>query len=620
MAELIDDVLELLAPWPTANSLASMLRFESANEASTSAQLAVPLLVTGMVEQLKDPEVAGGLLELLPAVDVGGLRDLETTFNESLYEPIGSEALNQVLSGRHRRAGDAVAEEVGCDKASAYGVFPPMAWLVLGVIADRHGTDHSRHTLLNVVEQEQSALLKTGWGEWMSVVALDVGSEAPPSTSSQVLRSDAESEAQTVAATAASYPPPVSRESRPAVPEPAPAVRQTAAQVERSPGAVRTRSAEDGEIEKVQTLSRPEDSGRRVLLVLGALLVLGLSGALIWYVSSRDDQTAIGNPETPGGTEGVAGDEDGSTTTNGAEGVAPVVVALSDKTGASPDLMAMASLRFDVDGGQVCYEIDAVGFDDGFAGQISQGEEGVQGRMVVDLGPLTESSAGCAVADPLRIKAAIDDPVGHYLLLVTPDRTASISGRLAGSDLEDDPADGLVYDPDGGGAFIIIDDGGFILEGQVPDAETADLLLAEFDDTGIDASDIENRLEVAAGAPNPSGRIVLQNDLLFDVGSAELAAQESASLSQVALLFVARPDWQISVLGHTDDSGNPISNLALSQERAEAVRNELISLGVSDFALDATGVGDTDPVADNGTPEGREQNRRIEFQVQPRSG
>jgi outer membrane protein OmpA-like peptidoglycan-associated protein len=73
----------------------------------------------------------------------------------------------------------------------------------------------------------------------------------------------------------------------------------------------------------------------------------------------------------------------------------------------------------------------------------------------------------------------------------------------------------------------------------------------------------------------------------------------------------------IEVAGHTDNSGDPSSNLQLSQQRAAAVRDYLISQGVAPTSLVAKGYGDTRPVGSNDTDEGKFHNRRIEFTIAP---
>ena len=74
----------------------------------------------------------------------------------------------------------------------------------------------------------------------------------------------------------------------------------------------------------------------------------------------------------------------------------------------------------------------------------------------------------------------------------------------------------------------------------------------------------------------------------------------------------------VRIEAHSDGSGNPQTNLQLSIERANAVRDALLSRGVSPELLVAVGRGDTVPIASNATALGREINRRIEFVVKPR--
>jgi OOP family OmpA-OmpF porin len=71
----------------------------------------------------------------------------------------------------------------------------------------------------------------------------------------------------------------------------------------------------------------------------------------------------------------------------------------------------------------------------------------------------------------------------------------------------------------------------------------------------------------------------------------------------------------LEIAGYTDSSGNPELNLALSQRRAEAVREALIKAGAEPDMLVAKGFGSADPIASNDTPEGRMRNRRIEYHI-----
>ena len=71
----------------------------------------------------------------------------------------------------------------------------------------------------------------------------------------------------------------------------------------------------------------------------------------------------------------------------------------------------------------------------------------------------------------------------------------------------------------------------------------------------------------------------------------------------------------VTVVGHTDSSGADAYNQQLSQRRAESVQQFLVSQGIDRSRLEARGYGESRPVADNGTPAGRERNRRVEFNV-----
>ena len=75
----------------------------------------------------------------------------------------------------------------------------------------------------------------------------------------------------------------------------------------------------------------------------------------------------------------------------------------------------------------------------------------------------------------------------------------------------------------------------------------------------------------------------------------------------------AHPELKFEVSGHTDSDGNDASNLNLSTERAIVVKNKLISLGISGERLTTKGYGETKPISDNTSSEGKANNRRVEF-------
>ena len=77
--------------------------------------------------------------------------------------------------------------------------------------------------------------------------------------------------------------------------------------------------------------------------------------------------------------------------------------------------------------------------------------------------------------------------------------------------------------------------------------------------------------------------------------------------------FKEEPTWTIEFAGHTDNVGEAAMNLQLSKKRSETVRNLLISYGIEASRIKANYFGETKPIADNNTPEGRTKNRRIDF-------
>lgn len=101
----------------------------------------------------------------------------------------------------------------------------------------------------------------------------------------------------------------------------------------------------------------------------------------------------------------------------------------------------------------------------------------------------------------------------------------------------------------------------------------------------------------------------------FEIGTAVLAASAQQSLDGAAAQLAAFPGVAIEVQGHTDATGDPDVNLLLSQDRAEAVVDYLVSAGIDRAALTPKGYGGSRPVADNSTAEGQTANRRVELVV-----
>lgn len=118
-----------------------------------------------------------------------------------------------------------------------------------------------------------------------------------------------------------------------------------------------------------------------------------------------------------------------------------------------------------------------------------------------------------------------------------------------------------------------------------------------------------------AAALDKVGNAVLE-DLVFASGAATLTEGDYASLAAVAAWLQANPDGTIALVGHTDASGSLAANIALSERRAEAVAEALVTVHGADPArIVAKGVGFLAPRATNQTDEGRQKNRRVEVVV-----
>ncbi|QUJ75917.1 OmpA family protein [Sulfitobacter albidus] len=106
------------------------------------------------------------------------------------------------------------------------------------------------------------------------------------------------------------------------------------------------------------------------------------------------------------------------------------------------------------------------------------------------------------------------------------------------------------------------------------------------------------------------------DDLDFDSGTATLGAGPFAALEALAGVLQATPALRVALVGHTDTVGGLETNIALSRDRARAVRARLIeAYGIAAARLDAEGMGYLAPLTTNATPEGREANRRVEVVI-----
>jgi outer membrane protein OmpA-like peptidoglycan-associated protein len=115
--------------------------------------------------------------------------------------------------------------------------------------------------------------------------------------------------------------------------------------------------------------------------------------------------------------------------------------------------------------------------------------------------------------------------------------------------------------------------------------------------------------------PLEVGQTVRLNNLFFDFNKSVLKSESFAELDRLVALLSATPTMEVLIAGHTDNVGNDASNKNLSEARAKAVKNYLISKNIEAKRLKTTGFGKAKPLTSNDSEEGRSQNRRVEFTI-----
>lgn len=108
------------------------------------------------------------------------------------------------------------------------------------------------------------------------------------------------------------------------------------------------------------------------------------------------------------------------------------------------------------------------------------------------------------------------------------------------------------------------------------------------------------------------GRIITYG-ITFDIGKATIKEQSMTEINRFYELMKNNPELKFEVQGHTDNTGTVAGNQTLSEKRAQAIVAKLVEMGISADRLTAKGMGQSSPLADNGTDEGRAKNRRVEF-------
>ncbi|MBP3834793.1 OmpA family protein [Prevotella sp. Rep29] len=141
------------------------------------------------------------------------------------------------------------------------------------------------------------------------------------------------------------------------------------------------------------------------------------------------------------------------------------------------------------------------------------------------------------------------------------------------------------------------------------------LIGKKMDKVAAEAAQIENaKVEEVTDANGLAAvKVTFDSGILFATNKADLNAASKTSLAKFSEVLKTNSDCHVDIYGHTDSTGNDGINIPLSNNRAQSVRNYLQSCGVSAAQIQKVeGKGSSEPVADNSTKEGKQQNRRVE--------
>ena len=165
------------------------------------------------------------------------------------------------------------------------------------------------------------------------------------------------------------------------------------------------------------------------------------------------------------------------------------------------------------------------------------------------------------------------------------------------------------------------------MKGYLDDTRLLNIPNCEFNPTGIMISahntsgtgrPLVKNIRIAKGAVPLYDKFLVDGKFVttgikFDVNKATIKPESMGTINYVVKMMTDHPELKFSVEGHTDSDGETVSNQKLSEARSKAVADTMIKLGISADRLASKGLGESKPMTANDTPEGKAQNRRVEF-------
>ena len=306
---------------------------------------------------------------------------------------------------------------------------------------------------------------------------------------------------------------------------------------------------------------------------------------------------------------------------SGAEVGTPAVVAAAAVPAASPQTVAEAASanrsKVPVVGAIAFAAVILVGGVAVFRG--GDGTDSIASSPSIGVEASDPAAETTVPEDPATsVATTVESAVETTVADTTPETTAPETTAPATTVAPADTVpvvvpDATPADPSVPESKAVVRGGQIFLEGAVPTAEAGEAIVAlAAEILGPDNVFNNYIVDPRAGDPN-LGNITVEDTITFPTNSAVIQESSFGLLNQGLALLTIRPAMTITIVGHTDSRGTDEQNLQLSIARAEAVTTWFTDRGVDPARLTAVGRGESEPIADNATPEGQRLNRRIQF-------